>query len=281
MRILKHGKLVVEERIVVQGPAEWSHAGRRSEHRHDRVDQVAPQFEHRAAPVRNQLVAARLVQLFAHHSVQLEDPSQPALTDGSETQFERGIVAQHVAHLDGPAARAGFPEDCRELREGLTGGLVEMNVQPCGNAAGGRRQQVFDFRFHEHGGQAFCIQQLLFRDPADIRELVFFSESGTQRLVRLADAHQFEHLRMVQQRFQLSAGVRMADAHLPNADPARRAGCIGPWGDDRSSGKSTRFQKLSALHQTTSGIPNGSRCRSRFNMRFASASPRNDSLDGS
>ena len=139
--IFEDGELVVGEAVGAGAFCECVDGGGFAEEGDDGIDEVAGELEHAAAGILAHFFELRIGEEFAHARIDLRDVAQPAFAGGAEEQLKCGIVAEHVAHLDGEAALCCCV--AHGAKFGVVGGtwLVEVDVfssaNRCERCAGG------------------------------------------------------------------------------------------------------------------------------------------------
>ena len=114
---------------------------------HGGIENMTGQFEKTAPRERRKFLPHTFARLLAHHGVDLHDFPEPALADRLEHKFKCGIIAEHVAHLDGQPLPLGRFKQFLEGGEGWTCRFIQMNMLASLDHRKGRGDQVLHSGF--------------------------------------------------------------------------------------------------------------------------------------
>ena len=179
------------------------------------VEDVASEFEEAAAVEFRELFAETRAGFFAHHGVNFHDFAEPALPGGFEHELEGGVVAEHVAHLDGESLRLGGGGKFLEVLQVRAGGFVEVDVASGDNCFGCRGDKVANTGLDGDGLQSRDVEECF------LGEIVHIFHPATESGVRLNHADQLKNVRKFLDGGEFSLGVGMGESDLTDLDFGR------------------------------------------------------------
>ena len=214
----QHGEAIVLAAVVTGAGVEGDDIGGTSHHGDDQVDEVPAEDVHGAALELSDPTAVVIAVPAAHHRMELEDFAEPPLAQGVLDEADGGIVAVHVAQLDGQPTALHLVQQRAELRQRRPAGLVQVHMQTMVGAAMGRRHQLQAVRLHRDHLQPRNRKQLVLRHPAQSLILLQAMTALIPDGIRLDHAHHLVQLRQTPQRRHLLRPVIVPNANLTDLD---------------------------------------------------------------
>ncbi len=165
-------------------------------------------------------------------SIENTSPRGP-LAHELKTELKRGIIAQHVTHLDDELLPRGVVQQPAESRQRLACGLVEMDVFARGNATRRGGHEILHGRLHCDRLQARRVEQLLLGHPGETRVCLALLRRGSPASIGLNDADDLEFPGVAHGR-HLPRSMRVAGADLADANLGRLGVGLRPCDGQRS-----------------------------------------------